>query len=319
MTFWVIVDVFIGLILVYLLLGMIATSLQEALAAWLNLRGECLRSGLKTLLAHGAAGSMGIDWLYSRVSSHSLIQPSGTDRHPSYVAASNFATALVDGLRDGSQSPLFSQVEASVAKLPPGSAKQALTALLVRAGGDLDLLQTSIEKWFDDAMDRVSGIYKRLANNCMLAFGVVVALLGNIDTIEIALALQRDPVLLQTMVAKAQEISKGAVPAAAASAASVSAVSASAATSAASAASAPAASLAEVRRQVQELADLNLPMGWTPAKFAALMNPLQLVGKLFGLLITALAVSLGAPFWFDLLQNVLNLRTAGPKPARADG
>ena len=35
-SLWVVVDVFIGLILVYLLLGMIATALQEALAGWLR-------------------------------------------------------------------------------------------------------------------------------------------------------------------------------------------------------------------------------------------------------------------------------------------
>jgi len=38
---------------------------------------------------------------------------------------------------------------------------------------------------------------------------------------------------------------------------------------------------------------------------------------LFGWILTALMVSLGAPFWFDLLQQIVNRRGAGPKPAEA--
>lgn len=302
-SLWVVVDVFIGLILVYLLLGMIATALQEALAGWLNLRGECLRRGLQSLLRHDADATTGkaADWLYRRVAGHALIQPDGDARHPSYVSAANFSAALVAGLLDGSQAPLATQVEGGVAKLPDGPAKQALTTLLVRAGGDLDQLQSSIERWFDDAMDRVSGVYKRISQNFLLAFGVVVALVGNVDTIEIALALQRDPAALQNVVAAAEEVAKGPAPAAPQVSPNP-----------------PQQALARARATADELAELNLPTGWSPEKLRHLANPLVLFAKVCGLLMTALAVSLGAPFWFDLLQKVLNLRTAGPKPARAD-
>jgi hypothetical protein len=37
-----------------------------------------------------------------------------------------------------------------------------------------------------------------------------------------------------------------------------------------------------------------------------------------GWVLTAFAVSPGAPFWFDLLGKVSNLRGAGIKPERAD-
>jgi len=39
------------------------------------------------------------------------------------------------------------------------------------------------------------------------------------------------------------------------------------------------------------------------------------LGKLLGLLITAAAISQGAPFWFDLLSKVGNLRSSGTVPA----
>jgi hypothetical protein len=38
--------------------------------------------------------------------------------------------------------------------------------------------------------------------------------------------------------------------------------------------------------------------------------------KAIGLAMTAFAVSFGAPFWFDLLGRIVNLRATGPKPPR---
>ena len=38
------------------------------------------------------------------------------------------------------------------------------------------------------------------------------------------------------------------------------------------------------------------------------------INKLRGLLVTVCAVSLGAPFWFDLLSKFVNIRRAGIKP-----
>ena len=44
-------------------------------------------------------------------------------------------------------------------------------------------------------------------------------------------------------------------------------------------------------------------------------RPGAFFGKLLGLLLTAIAISLGAPFWFDLLNKVISIRAAGRSPA----
>jgi hypothetical protein len=62
-----------------------------------------------------------------------------------------------------------------------------------------------------------------------------------------------------------------------------------------------------------QLGKLGLPIGWGPGAVAVTMP------MLFGWLLTALAGSLGAPFWFDLLKQVSNLRAAGPNPAEKKG
>jgi hypothetical protein len=40
----------------------------------------------------------------------------------------------------------------------------------------------------------------------------------------------------------------------------------------------------------------------------------NLLAKLAGIFITALAAMQGAPFWFDMLKRAVNLRSTGPKP-----
>ena len=291
-------DVLIGLMFCYLLLGLIASSLQEALAGWTNLRGVELRRGLRKLLSHGAFDGKKDDWLFEKVFRHGLIAPMDRARDPSYVSAQNFSMALVDGLLDGSQAPLFSQVEASVAKLPASSVKDSLAALIVHAQGDYDIFRASVERWFDDAMDRVSGIYKRYSHNFLLFFGFVVAFGGNVDSIFIAQTLWGDPVARDRLVAvAAEDMATRPRPGSVGASAS---------------APTPAEAASSVRASIDQFKTLPIPVGWSDKESMTFV-------KFIGCLVTALAVSLGAPFWFDLLKKFLNVRAAGPKPARADG
>ena len=58
------------------------------------------------------------------------------------------------------------------------------------------------------------------------------------------------------------------------------------------------------------LSEFALPIGWSVHPIGAVMWGM----KAAGLALSILAVSLGAPFWFDLLNRLSNLRTSGPKP-----
>jgi hypothetical protein len=39
-----------------------------------------------------------------------------------------------------------------------------------------------------------------------------------------------------------------------------------------------------------------------------------IVAKIFGILLTAVMVLQGAPFWFDILRKIVNVRSSGAKP-----
>ncbi len=318
MTFTAIIDVAIGLMFTYLLLGFIASALQETVASWLQWRGNSLRAGIQGLLDAGGSP------LFQTVITHALIHPPSLKRLPSYIHAQNFSMALTDALKNGSNAPLFSQVENSVAALPNSAAKQALESLIVQSGGDYAALKSQIENWFDNAMDRVSGIYKRRAHTFAISFGILVAVLFNVDSVDIARALWRDPQTRGEVVATAQKYVDQARTVTDAAAPNP---------TTSGAAQPIAANAGAAQDAVKQLDALPIPIGWPSLQNAAEKKNNSWFGrtfvrvifapdftglwKLIGWAATALAVSLGAPFWFDMLSKFLNIRSAGPVPVKA--
>jgi hypothetical protein len=240
-------------------------------------------------------------WLSRRLNSAKL---------PSYVPSGNFATALIETLREGHDETLAvgSQVSRAIALLPDNSpVKRSLQGFMIEARGDLDAFRTRVQTWYDDAMDRASGVYKRYAQYMLLVIGLVLAVAINADAVGIADTLWHDR-NMRDVVATAATQYMQAHPQTAGLAATPPA--------------ADAAGLA-ASRQIKEagnaVAQLPTPLGWSNAGDAASSwSALLVARKILGFLLTAFAVSLGAPFWFDMLQNIANLRGAGPKPARAD-
>src|SRR5215471_5765347 len=104
-----IVDVGIGLVFVYLLLGLAALTLQEIVANALKLRGKALRDAIAHLVGDGNLNSE----FFKGVFQHPLVQ---NDKNPlsSYLPSRTFAHAVMDVLSDGSQAPLFTQAERRV-------------------------------------------------------------------------------------------------------------------------------------------------------------------------------------------------------------
>lgn len=315
MSLGIVLDVAIGLVFTYLLMAIIVSGVVELVAGWAKWRGKDLRDGMASLL--NADEHPMLKTLFNAVQQHGLISNTPTDRLPSYVPSRNFALALADILKQGGSGTAFSRIQAGIQALPSGAVKQTLSSFVTEAAGDADLLQKRIETWFDDSMDRLTGAYKRHTQLWMLGLGFVAAVVLNVDSIALARTLWTDSSVRSAMVAAAQQYAKEPLPTG-----------------------------GDAKERVKaancELARLPLPIGWTrPASNAAdpckdgAMQPivgfkdaLKVVQErlttgswfwmLIGWLVTAAAVSFGAPFWFDALKNLLNVRNAGPKPERTD-
>jgi len=291
-TLSTILDVAIGLVLTYLLLALVASGVQELIAGALHLRGRQLRDALARLLSHQGGKGVPDPALFEKVFGHPLVRGLDPRGLPSYVPARNISLALIDALSDGSQATVFSQCEQTVAKLPDGQAKATLATLLKAASGDLGQFKVSLETWYDDAMDRLGGIYKRFSHYCLLTLGIALAVGLNVDSIRIAETLWLDPALRAQLVAQAQALDESAGNT-----------------------QNSANPVGKAQDAESALAALPVPMGWhgTPGQFVGA----RLAWALLGWVITGFAISLGAPFWFDALDGLLKLRNSGAKPARS--
>lgn len=206
------------------------------------------------------------------------------DRDKSYVSACDFTAAVIDVLSGGDAGAPFATIEAAIGAMPDSPFKRAAQAAAARAGGDVCKFEQQLASWFDNSMERLSSRYKRLSGYFSLALGAALAFAFNLDAIRVAKSLWLSDTLREQAVAVASAEAAKGVPA------------------------------ANVGLADQTLALFGFHVNWFDPgwDFSGLAA--------FGCVITAFAVSLGAPFWFDMLQNVLkiNLRGTGAKPLRAD-
>jgi hypothetical protein len=367
-----ILGVVVGLAFTYLLLSLICTGLNEVMAWALELRAKTLRNGIAILLGEPGPKKLWkrvwawisfktptgplVNWLYD----HALVKGLGQGQPlPSYIPSRTFALAIVDRLKDEAvkagkslstdaapagplaEAHVVQQIKSAIKLLPNEDVSKALNTILDESVTDLDGARTKIATWYDDAMDRVTGWYKRRAQfqTWICAFLVVFAV--NADTIVIGRALWKDPVLRAEVQGAAMKyVEEHQPPAAKSAPAPASTGAAPAPTGAAPAptgtAAAPTGTAAAPTGEMpafpkdsfksasaaySELVADRLPIGWhyAPPYLSEFKNVWHAkrvwLYKLLGLLLTVLALSQGAPFWFDLLSKTV--RSSGPRPAKA--
>ncbi|MDI1431331.1 hypothetical protein [Polyangium sorediatum] len=212
----------------------------------------------------------------------------------------------------------------------------ALTALVSDASvKTLEDASQQIAAWFDRAMDSVSGWYKRTAHTLIAVVGLFASVALNVDTFLVLDSLNRDAVLRESVATAVAESvkSESAVVKTAAEVTAEQKANANAKPSEVFVDEKKTEEL--VRKRVvavkRGLDELTLPMGW-PEGRAFFCTPTAEVscdrrsvpatlggfGRRFGgWIFTAIALALGAPFWFDLLNKLINLRAAAPTPEKA--
>jgi uncharacterized protein involved in cysteine biosynthesis len=301
-------DVVIALAFVFFLLSLICSGISELIAAALQLRADSLEKALRKMLADDSGGPA------DEVIDHPLISrlTKGKKKTPSYISSRSFSLALLDVFTPREDRPegmeTVAAVKAKLAELPAPLRRQ-LEPILDEAEGEIDKLRTGIEEWFDDAMDRVSGWYKRKSQWIIAIVAIVVTVGLNVSTVRVVDRLWNDGVV------------RDAVASAAAAAVAEQSDQTPEPAGGAAEAQAPApeadpleelqANGQEVKDAVSDLAALNLPIGWGEDNrdWLSVLN----IG---GWLLTIVAVTLGAPFWFDALSRLAPLRSTGPPPKK---
>ena len=341
-----VLDVAIGVIFVFTLVALICSAIREVIEARLKTRAAYLEQGIRELL-HDPRGTGLARSLYRHPLVYSLfaadyrptprLGASGdgdslragaamTRRPailaaggnlPSYIPARNFALALLDMAARGPETDALTSgataaevtvdtIRANVASLGNPPVQRALLTALDAAEGSLDRTRENVERWFDSGMDRVSGWYKRSTQWILFTIGLVIAVGLNVDTIAIAEYLYRNDAARAAIVERARVVTGDT-----------------------------AYLERSYAQAMSDLQSLDLPIGWSHVAFGMPWRMREerrvvdgrprtvmvkngfwdsIVAPLAGWLCTALAAMLGAPFWFDLLNKVMVIRST-VKPA----
>jgi len=267
-----VLELAIGLTFCYGTVALIVATVQEALAAAFRLRANTLLAGIKSML-----NDPRFDALAQMVYAHPLVNPHSDGRvadernmasRPSYIEPGYFAIALIDSILHVPGN--FARLGADIDAVADPQVRRALQGLYARAGGDLEQFQRLIAGWFDNAMQRLSGSYKRRQLLISFLISLLLAILFNIDSIALFRTLWQQPQLAAHITA------------------------------------APSALDAEALRQLWAL-----PIGWSA--FPPVLDTAFAL-QAAGWIVTASTTLFGAPFWFDLLQRAVQLRSTGTRP-----
>lgn len=300
-----ILEVAIGLVLVFSAFSLICSAVGELIAEMLKLRKKELWKGIRTLIGP----------LEEKIAQHPLIDgkaaaPTAAGRPDvSYIPTATFVLCLLDqvGENAGAFPRDATALRAGIKTLSDARLAQALGSLLDEAGDDMERAKANIGVWFDHHMERVSGWYKRRMQLILFGVGVVAAAGLGVDSIAIASTLWRDPTVRDAMVRSAESYVKehhnATTP---------------------DPTTGIAAAIKETEKTISALDSLGAPTitFWRhrylyPKQDALVAFGAWLKSHLFGFVFTAFAASLGAPFWFDLLGKIVNLRSSASKPEPA--
>jgi hypothetical protein len=306
-------EIAIALSFVFFLLSTLAATVGEWIAGVLKLRAKTLKKGLEGMLGDSVVVSDLLDHALIRTDLGNTSDGDGqkkkgiwrAERGPSYISPRNFALAFQDVVTANAGAAPAMLVTKKVAEKDKAVDASLLQQLETLPGtltdGELPDVP-ALEKWFDDAMDRVSGWYKRKSQLVTIAIAIVVAIGLNASAVRIAERLSSEPTVRAAVVAKAETAATEDE---------------STAVDQGSGETKGASELRTAGENVEsaytKLDALKLPILWAGENV-----PWRSWGEaglsIVGWLITIIAISLGAPFWFDTLKKFSNLRMAGKKP-----
>lgn len=309
-------NVAIGMIFIYLLLSLIATSINELFEAFMKNRASDLKRGLQELIAPAKGKD---DKLLKSFYEHPLIcslykgSYESNKNLPSYIPASGFSKVVINLLISShktDEKPKVSEervinmanLKDAAEKWPYAHSRKAILTLLQDADNDLEKFKLSLEEYFNNSMERVTGWYKKRVQFILLFIGFALAFVFNADSIALFKSLVKDAPLRNSLVTASQEFARNADS------------------------TQTGTATERFNENLSRVNNLRLPLGWDwrvknndiSASNYSLAIPTDegkglfwnWVAKIWGLLLTGVAISLGSGFWFDMLNKVTIIRSS---------
>jgi hypothetical protein len=220
---------------------------------------------------------------------------------PSYLAARSFADSVGEILGNVSDD---GEMSAEAWDSLPEGLKRRLASLGTSADAIAEdekqralAIRSGLEQWFDDTMARASGAYKRWTKWWLFGIGLLIAIVANASAFHVAERLWADPPTRSAVVSSAGQVAQQTDP---------------------------SQNIPDVAHATSRLEELKLPIGWD-APSRSSWNDLDDYWSwrpyimVLGWIVTGLLVTLGAPFWFNLLTQLRRCARPGPSRRRRAG
>jgi hypothetical protein len=310
-----VLGVAIGVAVVCLLLSIIASHLQEVWATYSARRAASLETAILSMLGSSDLAKLFFDHPLIRTISFSVPRSrwrrkAPIQARPTYIASALFSRVLFATLSEYHNVQGNISLPELIRRLPPSDLQKRLQAIVVGAGNDAQACALAIEQWYDGTMDRINGFYKRNTQWTLLTLGVVLAVICNANLFTITEKLWTSDDARAALNATAQMYSCK------------------------DGAGCADKNYEDAQSRISGDLENYLPLGYhgVGAYWGGLQNQWDRSGShwrtglvilggwlycLAGWGMTGIAVSLGAPFWFDAINKLINLRLAGAKPPRS--
>lgn len=278
------IDTVVAFAMIMLLLSLVITAVVQLVVSVLGLRGRNLLWALTQLLKEADPS----------VKAKAKELARGIVAHPVLATSTNRVLWLIDRLR-GDRPPLFNN-----GKRPPTAIRDKEIVLVLKSllpthtADDLAKVEAGVKEWFETVMDAASEKFKLWSRWITVAGAVVLGFGFQVDSMEIFHRLSRDPaartaVLEQVDEAKLRDLYTAAVPELSASSQSE-----------------------DARERLKKAGDALDSV--LDEVYKTRVVDLRWVGdgnrgRAGGKLLTVLLLSLGAPFWYGTLKNLVGLRS----------
>lgn len=323
----VILSIAITLIFVYLVLAIMVTGVNETWFTFTRSRARQLEKFL---------GNLFFDKEWKTIFKEIMESPfitvlkKGKNIPPAIIPAKNFVSALLTYIGKG-KSDIQSIMNGVNSNTDKGEFYKMFDSIVSKPNISVEEIRSELEQIFNNAMDRLSGWYTRNAKIWSFAVAFIICSALNIDSINIFNHLWNESKTgnvanVEKSVASIDQAMKNIVK----DENGIHIKNSSGTQQNAGNTTAPAGqkavsdsaskliedmkqSVGQVKEGYNMLTDLDVPLGWKAANIpectpSCWLNFGLWTLKILGILLTAFATSLGAPFWFDLLSRVTPIK-----------
>ena len=293
------VDTVLAFAAVMLILSLIVTTVVQMLVTLLSLRGQNLVRGVSRLFRQ-------LDPAFTKAVADELSRK--LLRHPAVVRSLGRVTQAISkeefvklannmlqnsqvNLTDEAEKALRGYLAQTAAILPAGrQVVQAAAAGVTAAAGSVQKITKDVEDWFDTVLDRTRDVFAFHTRIITVAVALVLAIGGRVDTLHLFRQLSGNDDVRNRIVESVQtttdevsqilpQVQAGAQP----------------------------QDLQSLDQQIKSLRTLTGDLGKTSLEIMASDWSKTTPA---GMLMTAVFLGLGAPFWFNALKQLSGLRPA---------